>query len=391
MILSDRILDTASILASAEISSGTHGLVEDGLRDRLDDLLADVRADARLTIDQQTATRRQLVRLMARRLQIARDVADHPEILEEPIVDPIFVIGFARTGTSIQQALLGADPANRAVPAWRVHEPSPPPGMLPVAPGRRAAAARVVQHYVDRCPGILTLHPYWDELENTLVEDEEILCLDLWDIYPVALCDEPFIGVRRGKRDFAEAYRFLKLFMQHQQWKCPAKRWVMKGVEHQRHLETLFRIFPDTRCLFPHREPGAVLPSNLAIAAVVYDGITDGALDRPTMAAGYLADFRQRIEAIVTEPAMDDPRVRHVDFNAFVADPVAMLRDCYAAWGFEWTAEGEAAMRAWLVDPANDSDRYGRHRYTFEAFEVDWAAHSPAYNAYRDRFLGGAR
>jgi hypothetical protein len=61
--------------------------------------------------------RRQVVKLLARRLAIARDVVQHPEILDEIITDPIFIIGFPRTGTSVQQALLAADPANRGIVA----------------------------------------------------------------------------------------------------------------------------------------------------------------------------------------------------------------------------------------------------------------------------------
>ena len=383
---SEHLLDTSSIIASAEIVSGTSGLVDDGLRARVDRLAASFRA-GNFTADECTATRRQIVKLLARRLAIARDITQYPEILEEEIVDPIFIIGFPRTGTSVQQALLAADPANRGVVAWQVHEPSPPPGERPVTAERRQAAARVVEHYCDRCPGIMSLHPYWDLGAETLVEDEEILTLDFHDNYPVVLCDAPTLAVRVGVDSLEDGYRFLKLFMQHQQWRQPRKRWVMKGIEHQRHLSSLFKVFPDARCLFPHREPESFLPSNLAIAAVVYDGITSGSLDRHTLAAGYLADFRQRTETVVNDPAMHDPRVRHVAFGEFMADPVAALKACYAAWGFHWTAEGEAAMRAWLADPANDSDRYGRHRYTFEPFGVDWATISPDFDAYRARFL----
>lgn len=387
----ERLLDLDSIMASAEIASGTAGLVDPGLRSRAGRLIEGLCAGGAMTTDQQIAARRQIVKILARRLAIARDVARHPEILEEEIVDPIFIIGFPRTGTSIQQALLAADPANRAVAAWQVYEPSPPPGERPVTAARKAAAARVVEQYCDRCPGILAMHPYWDEGAETLAEDEDIITLAMFDHYPVALCDVPNLGMRTGEDDFTEAYRFLKLFMQHQQWQLPKRRWVMKGIEHQRHLSTLFKIFPDARCLFPHREPEAFLPSNLAIAAVVYDGITSGGLDRQTIAQGYLADFAQRIARVLGDPAMDDPRVRHVAFSQFMADPVAALRACYEAWGFAWTADGEAAMRAWLADPANDSDRYGRHRYTFEPFGVDWAGLSPLFEPYRERFLRDAR
>ncbi|MDF8335285.1 sulfotransferase [Novosphingobium cyanobacteriorum] len=384
----DRLLATESILASAEIASGTLGLVDEGLQIRAASLISALRSGGSFSVAQALATRRQLVKLLARRLTIARDIAAHPEILDEVIADPVFIIGFPRTGTSIQQSLLAADPANRALHAWQVYEPSPPPGERPVTAARKAAAARVAEHFCDRCPGILSLHPYWDEGAETLIEDEEVLTLALFDNYPVALCDAPTLAIREGGGDFTEAYRFMKQFLQHQQWRQPKRRWVLKGIEHQRHLTELFTVFPDARCLFPHREPEAFLPSNLAIAAVVYDGITGGALDRRTLAAGYLVDFAARIDAVLSEPAMADPRVRHIRFSEFIAEPIGSLRACYADWGFAWTEEAEAAMRAWLTDPANDSDRYGRHKYTFEPFGVDWTAVSPGFDAYRKRFLG---
>jgi hypothetical protein len=43
-----------------------------------------------------------------------------------------------------------------------------------------------------------------------------------------------------------------------------------------------------------------------------------------------------------------------------------------------------------LADPANDSDRYGRHKYTFAPFGVDWDQLSPTYDRYRARYLGKA-
>lgn len=383
----DRLLDPQSILASAEIASGTLALIDEGLRIRAAALIAALRAGGSFSVAQALATRRQLVKLLARRLTIARDIAQYPEILNEVISEPIFVIGFGRTGTSIQQALLASDPQNRGVLAWQVHEPSPPPGERPVTAERKAAAARVVQHFCDRCPGLMSLHPYWDQGAETLVEDEEILALAMFDNYPVALCDAPTLSVRVAEDDFSEAYHFMKQFMQHQQWRQPKRRWVMKGIEHQRHLPELFSVFPDARCLFPHREPGSFLPSSLAIAAVVYDGITGGALDRGTLAVGYIADHVAKIEDVLAEPAMADPRVTHVAFTDFIADPIGSLRKCYAEWGFVWTDEGEAAMRAWLADKANDSDRYGRHKYTFEPFGVDWEALSPKFDAYRARYL----
>lgn len=386
-MIDPRLLDTDSIIESAHIAAGASGMVDDALRQRVD-LLAGVFRDAGpYSLDQTIATRRQIVKLLARRIGIAADVARHPEILDEQVVEPVFVIGFPRTGTSIQHELLASDPAHRAPVAWQTREPSPPPGERPVAPMRKVFAADDVKHFCERCPGLIAMHPYWDAGAETLIEDEETLTLDFRTNYPTLLYDAPSLGYMVTGEDVQGSYDFLKLFMQHQQWRMPKKRWIMKGVTHQTYLGFLFNTFPDARCVFPHREPAEFIPSSLAIAGALYDGVTSGALDQKTLGAVALEDYRKRFASLADDPILDDPRVTHLRFRDFISDPVAALRGYYDEWGFPWSAEGEANMRAWLADEANDSDRYGRHRYTFERYGIDWEAESPAFEPYRQRFL----
>lgn len=68
------------------------------------------------------------------------------------------------------------------------------------------------------------------------------------------------------------------------------------------------------------------MPSNLAIASVVYYGINSGAVDRKTLGPIYFADFRRRLQQIMNDGAMDDPRVLHIPFDDFIADPIAQMR-----------------------------------------------------------------
>jgi len=385
--MEEHFLSTNSIIEAAEIAVGAYDMVDEGLRGRVDRLLSSFRENTRLSVDQKIATRRQVVKLLSRRIGIAADVAHHPEIQDEEIVDPVFVVGFPRTGTSIQQALLAADPANRSPRAWQTREPSPPPGERPVAPYRRIQAADDVRRFVERTPGMMAMHPYWDALDDTFTEDEEILALDFRNSYPTFFYDVPSLNYMVRDADTKAIYRFLKLFMQHQQWNLPKRRWVMKGVDHQRHLSELFEVFPSARCLFAHRDPAEFMASNMAIGAVVYAGITNGTLDRSTQGAETLSDFKERLNAMMNDPALQDPRIIHMPFRQFIGDPVGMLKSCYADWDFAWTDEAEAAMRAWIDDPANDSGRYGRQKYQFDAFGVDWEAESPAFDDYRRRFL----
>ena len=386
----DHFLSTGSIIEAAEIAVGAHGMVDEGLSQRVDRLLTLFRRNTDLSIDQKIATRRQVVKLLSRRLGIAADVMRHPEILDEEILDPIFVVGFPRTGTSIQQALLATDPANRTVGAWQTREPSPPPGERPVARYRRNQAADEVRRFVERTPGMMALHPYWDALEDTLTEDEEILAIDFRNSYPTFLYDVPSLDYMIRDEDIQGSYAFLKLFMQHQQWNLPKRRWVMKGVDHQRHLSKLFEVFSDAHCLFAHRDPAEFMASNMAIGAVVYAGITAGTLDRKTQGAETLKDFKERLAAMLSDPALDDQRVTHLPFRQFINDPVGVLESCYEKWDFAWTEKTGAAMRAWLADPANDGNRYGRQKYAFEAFGINWEVESPAFDLYRRRFLAPA-
>lgn len=383
-------LDTDSIIESAHIAAGADNMVDEGLRARVDALAGSFRAAASgFSPDQAIATRRQIVKLLARRIGIAIDVARHPEILDEDVAGPIFVIGFMRTGTSVLQALLAADPANQGAQAWQTREPSPPPGERPVAPFRRRMADEEVWRFVERSQGLIALHPYWDEGAATLIEDEEIFSLDFRNSYPTLLYDAPSLGYMKSDPDADGMYAFLRLFMQHQQWQLPRRRWALKGVDHQKHIAALLRAFPDARCVFAHREPGEFLPSGMAITATLYDGVTSGSVSRKAIGGVIISDFRERLAAIAADPALDDPRITHLQFRDFIGDPVGTLRRCYGEWGFAWSHEGEAAMRAWLANPGNSSDRYGRHKYTFEPFGIDWNEHSPAFDAYRSRFLKG--
>lgn len=382
-----RILDTDSIIESAHIATGLDDMVDDGLRARIEEVISGFRDAGDFTPDQAIATRRQIVKLLSRRISIAGDIQKHPEILDEQIETPIFVIGFMRTGTSIMQALLASDPANRGVEAWQTREPSPPPGEGPVAPYRKRLAGDEVYRFVERSEGLIALHPYWDEWEKTLIEDDEIFTLDFRNSYPTMFYEAPMLGPFEEDEDNEGRYRFLKMFLQHQQWNMPKKRWAVKGVDHQAYLQTLLKVFPDAKCIFVHREPGDFLPSGLAIGMNVYDGVNSGSLTRKQFGEAMMAIYRERLPQIAADPTMDLPNIKHLKFRDFISDPIATLREAYSDWGFTWTEEGEAAMRSWLDNPANKSDRYGKHKYRFEPYGVDWEKESPAFDSYRARFL----
>jgi hypothetical protein len=107
--------------------------------------------------------RRQIQHLLVSRLRIAADRKAYPEIAAAKIERPIFVSGFARSGTTLLHALLAEDPDSLAPSAWHSRMPSPPPGLMPACSGRIA---------------------YADKSAYQLIEDEELLTLDFRNAYP---------------------------------------------------------------------------------------------------------------------------------------------------------------------------------------------------------------
>src|SRR5256886_1372011 len=89
-------------------------------------LLESCDREARLNVIGKMALRSDVVRILCNRLQLARDRQIFPEIGQQKIREPLFIVGLPRSGTTLLHILLAADPAHRAPLTWEVMSPSPP-------------------------------------------------------------------------------------------------------------------------------------------------------------------------------------------------------------------------------------------------------------------------
>jgi hypothetical protein len=379
-------IDAEALIRSAQMVSGAFGALEPGLQARVSRLVDWLNAQPPLSGERKAEVELQFRKLLATRLRLAADRARLPGIAEERIERPIFVIGFARTGTTLIHSLLAEDPAARAPKWWQTHDPSPPPGEVPVTEARIEFAGQDLDRLLHLAPGLLTLHPYWDKRGHCLIEDEEIFTLDFQNAYPTLLYRVPALALILDASNIGEAYGFHRQFLQHLQWNRPKKHWVVKGIYHQFVLDELFAAYPDAICVWPHRDPLEVHPSTLAITAVLYGAITDWSMDFKALGPAFVDSVRQSLDQALANPLVDDPRIVHLDFRSLTRDPVAAIRRVYDHAGLAYTEAFEGRMRAWLADPANRSDRYGRYSYALEPFGLTEAGLKASFAAYRKRF-----
>ena len=382
-------IDIERLFHSAQIISGSFDTLDDGLRGRVGKLVSWLNEQGPLDEGRREDVELQLRKLLVTRLRLASDRKRLPAIADERVERPIFVIGFARTGTTLIHSLLAEDPNARAPLWWHTHDPSPPPGEVPVVDERIEYTARDLDKLIAQTPGLLTMHPYWDKRGLCLIEDEEIFTLDFQNAYPTLFYRVPALAMILDAGNIGGAYRFHREFLQHLQWQQEPRHWVVKGTYHQFVLEELFEAYPDALCIWPHRDPMEVHPSTMAITAVLYGGITNWTMDFRELGPAFVQSIAQSVAAAIESPLIDDPRILHVDFRALTRDPIAIVRKAYAEWGLDYGEAFEARMKAWLADPANAPDRYGRYRYAMEPYGLTPELIETAFEGYSRRFRLG--
>ncbi|WP_052223516.1 sulfotransferase family protein [Novosphingobium malaysiense] len=385
--MSQNELCAETIMTLAERESGGFGLADAGLCGRVAYMISWINARGPYTPDQTAAMRLQIQHLLANRLSLELDRLRFPQIPQEGIDRPIFVIGFARSGTTLLQCLFAQHPEILTPRAWHSRWISPPPGAGPVAPGRIAYVERQFDQWLDMCPGSLQIHPYADGGAYQTIEDEELFTMDFRNAYPSMLYRVPTLDVMvlLGD-DAAEGFQFHRKVLQHLQWNTGHSRWVCKSGSAQGNLEALFEVYPDAICVWAHRPIADIYASNVTARAGSFDAINGGAIDWASQARERAEQMKAGIDKLMASRMIDDPRVIHLPFRELSADPVAAIRRISDRAGIEFTPAFEANMRAWLEDPANRVDRYGRYPYSYEAFGLDKAWIEELFDGYSERF-----
>ncbi|NNE72674.1 MAG: sulfotransferase, partial [Acidimicrobiales bacterium] len=260
-------------------------------------------AEADLTPLGRWATQRYLRRLVAQRHRL-----DELPATENPVREPLFVIGAPRSGTTVTHRLLGADPNHRITEGWELLYPV---GDADDEAARIERAAAELTFPQSVAQGLGAIHTYSAHMPKE--------CLSAMAF---AFRTEEFISRYHvpsyvdwlRAADMAPAYAMHNRVLETLDPTGKA-HWVLKSPVHLQALPQLLAAFPDARFVFTHREPTAILASVSSLIATLRSAFSD-VVDPIAIGRYHLDLYARSLDALVD----------HVDGGLLPADRVAHIR-----------------------------------------------------------------
>lgn len=324
-------LDIESLLSEAQRNTGLTDFGDDGWRERFQVLLDALEAEADLNFFGRILTRHDLLIYLEARLSVIDTYRRHPEIEDEEVTEPIFILGLGRSGTTILHEVLSQDADFRSVRRWEAMFPCPPPEEATYLTDDRIQKAQTLVDIVN------AVSPQWKSMHaqagDLPVEDIEFTYAALFsEVWPNAFqipSYEKWFAAQDPTPHFAWHKKVVKLL----QWKFKKKHWLFKNPTHMARLPHLLKAYPDAKIIFPHRDPIVTADSVVNVSASIYNWRSD-----KVPAAG-IGDEWMQIDSrakmwddaidLIEKGELKKGSVANVLYAEFIHDPRVAIQKIY--------------------------------------------------------------
>ncbi len=372
-------LDASSLLQAAMRATGLEDFGEGEWRTHFEVLIGALEQESNLHLVGRNVVRTELILALGNRLGLADLWKQQPEILEQPIEAPVFIVGSPRSGTSILHELMACDPASRCPTMWEMQRP------IDAIRGRDRGASidRLVRFWHDIQPEYETMH------ENSGYLPNECIYLTVPEFLSVHWSGNhvvPSYEKHLGATDERIAYRYHRRFLQSLQSSGGSRRWLLKAPSHLFTLRELFDIYPDARIIRTHRDPLKTLPSAISLMGTIkWIRCHEVEMSAATalVPAGYAYIFQQEIDWRQSG-ALPDERFIDVHFDDVVRDPVGAVGKVYERLGWEYTAEARQHIGDYAK--AKPKGSRGVHRYSLSEVGLDASTERDRFAFYTRHF-----
>ena len=378
------LFDIDELLASAQAATGYDDFGPTHFKEGLGVLIDALTTDAHLKAEVVPKARAMISTRLEKRLRLQHFYNAHPEIADQPVTAPIFILGSPRSGSSIMHELLSLDPGNRTPQAWEVANPLPPPEADTYDTDPRIKQMQDVMDATAATNPSRAMHRVGATLPS---EDVEITMLDFASVIPLVTYYVPsYSRWLYDEVDFAPVYRTLKQFMQLLQWKTTASPWILKSLYSMHYIDAFLATFPDARVIWLHRDPLGAMASGVKLVTMASAGSSD-VVDPSDIArdpARWSVAQHDRSVDVQERHLIPDDRLINVRFPEFVADHVAMVKKVYDHFGMELLPAVEQRMREYVS--GNPAERHNPYEDDLIRLGLDPADYRRRFARYQEYF-----
>ncbi len=379
-------IEVDSLLIAASAITGLSDYGDDGFREGLTALVDSLNKEAELTLTGRLIARTEISRILQSRLAIIDTEKKHPEIADEEIIEPLFIVGMGRTGSSILYEYFMQDPAHRAPVAWEKKLPAPAQ-----VPGDETQA-------MDRIEWIEAETRLMYEIDSSLMSKHEaharlpeecsqLMAHEFQSGHFFSRNNVPGYALWNAMSDVRPAYAMHKRILQILQWRDKQHdgdkkpRWILKYGGHMGKMPELFETYPDAKVIHTHRDPSVVVQSMTSLIASLRLMRSDS-FDAPTSAEMLNGGMARGLEKIIEERkqgVIPAAQIADIHFDRLMADTTGTIEQAYQQLDMPFTEAAKAAIEHYMV--ARPRTKHGKHEYAY-ADAVDIAHEKQRFASY---------
>lgn len=325
--------------------------------------------EAQLDAEGARAQEAKLLRLLANRLRMKRDVLRHPEIADQPLRGPLIIMGVARSGTTKLQKVLAASGDFNWLSFWRNYnwasftgEPHEP------VEARIAEADAFCRWYDERSPETKLGHAF------EALEPEEDSPLSEGSFRAPSFfgyAELPSYKDWLAKQPRGAWFGFLRDVQKYLQWQglaSPDRPWLMKSPNYNGLELELLNVFPGARLVMAHRSPLQTMTSMCKLVQCFRAAYSPASPDLELIVRH---NYRSMDAHLGVRRAHPDLPLLDVRFEDIVGALPATIERIYGHAGMTLSAAARDRMLRW--DAEHAMHRHGEFRYSLAELGLEEA------------------
>jgi Sulfotransferase family len=345
-------LDASSLLNTARKNTGLCDFGTDEWIEPFRVFIKSMDEDAELNLMGRLMGRSEILQFLEARLQVEDTYKRHPEIEDQEIRAPLFITGLERSGTSILHQLLTQIPENGTVKCWEALFPCPPPESATYLTDPRIAKADVLLRQNFRVtPTYENAYQMGGDLPTECIH---FMCLSFASLWLAALGqvqDYLQYYMTEGPPLWESGYRYHKRVLKLLQWKNPRQQWILKSPVHLGMLPTLFKVYPDARVVWSHRDPVKAFASGQDLMGLLQwvrsDHPLKGGFEHLRNIDATAQMLCQPIEWLESG-AIPKAQLFNTRFQEFTENPISAVEKIYDFFGMRLSSGGRTAMDRYM-------------------------------------------